>query len=59
MPVERTAGTRRIVLLGDSFTFGFGVEDGEVISAALEDLLNTSTCGSGCCGSGFSRAIRG
>lgn len=40
-PLERKPNTRRIVLLGDSFTFGFGVEDDEVISAVLEDRLNT------------------
>jgi len=38
--IERTPGTRRIVLLGDSFTFGFGVEDDEVVSTVLEDRLN-------------------
>lgn len=38
--IDAPPGTRRIVLLGDSFTFGFGVEDPEVVSAVLEDLLN-------------------
>jgi len=33
------AGTRRIVTLGDSFTWGFGVADDETYSARLEALL--------------------
>jgi len=37
---EPAPGVRRVLLLGDSFTFGFGVEDGEVVSAVLEDRLN-------------------
>lgn len=41
-PVERVPGRRRIVMLGDSFVFGYGVEDNEVVSAVLEDLLNAS-----------------
>lgn len=41
-PVARPAGGRRVLLLGDSFTFGYGVEDGEVVSAVLEDLLNAA-----------------
>jgi len=32
----KPAGTRRVVLLGDSFVFGFGVEDGETFAARLE-----------------------
>lgn len=40
---KRTPGMRRIILLGDSFTFGYGVEDGEVVSAALENALNAAT----------------
>jgi lysophospholipase L1-like esterase len=39
-PVERTTGTRRVLMLGDSFTFGYGVNDDEVVSAVLEDLLD-------------------
>jgi lysophospholipase L1-like esterase len=39
-PVERVPGKRRILVLGDSFTFGYGVNDDEVVSAVLEDLLN-------------------
>lgn len=38
--VPRPPGVRRVLLLGDSFTFGFGVEDHEVASAVLEDQLN-------------------
>lgn len=36
----RRLGVSRTALLGDSFVFGFGVEDEEVVSARLEDLLN-------------------
>src|SRR5262245_51692874 len=36
----RSAGAYRIALIGDSFVFGFGVEDDQVVSARLEDLLN-------------------
>src|SRR5688572_11336321 len=43
--IERATGTQRILLLGDSFTFGFGVEDGEVVSAVLEDMLNAAQPG--------------
>lgn len=39
-PVARAPGKRRILLLGDSFPFGYGVEDDQVVSAVLEDLLN-------------------
>ena len=43
--MARAPGTRRIVLLGDSFTFGFGAEDGEVVSAVLEERLNAAEPG--------------
>ncbi len=33
--------TRRIVLIGDSYTFGSGVEDGETLSANLNALAQT------------------
>ena len=34
-------GTYRIVMLGDSFVFGFGVEDDETLAAQLEATLGT------------------
>jgi len=34
----RTPGRRRIVMLGDSITFGYGVRDGETFSAVIETL---------------------
>jgi lysophospholipase L1-like esterase len=45
-PVERVPGTRRILILGDSFAFGYGVNDADVVSAVLEDLLNQRVPGS-------------
>lgn len=38
---DKPSGTRRILCLGDSFTFGFGVERHEAFPSLLEDLLNT------------------
>jgi hypothetical protein len=40
--IEKPAGVYRIVLIGDSFVFGGGVNDNEVISHVLEDELNKS-----------------
>jgi len=34
----RAPGRKRIVMLGDSITFGYGVRDGETFSAVLESL---------------------
>ena len=36
----KPSGTYRICFLGDSFTFGYGVTDSEVVSAVAENLLN-------------------
>lgn len=36
-------GVHRVLMLGDSFVFGFGVEDDEVVSAVLEDRLNAAS----------------
>lgn len=38
-PVERVPGKRRILALGDSMTWGFGVEQDEVFTERLETLL--------------------
>lgn len=38
--VAKPAGVRRVLMLGDSFVYGYGVEDDEVVSALLEDRLN-------------------
>ncbi len=46
-PLARAPGKRRILILGDSFPFGYGVEDNEVVSAVLEDLLNAGVATGG------------
>ena len=45
--VEKPAGVYRILMLGDSFTMGKGVEDEQTFSVLLENLLNTAP-GSSC-----------
>lgn len=44
--VEKPAGVFRILTLGDSFTMGKGVPDGETYSVFLEALLNQAPGGS-------------
>jgi hypothetical protein len=39
-PRAAPAGTRRIAILGDSFAFGYGCNDNQVVSAVLEHLLD-------------------
>ncbi|HUT25191.1 MAG TPA: SGNH/GDSL hydrolase family protein [Sumerlaeia bacterium] len=39
-------GTRRVVIVGDSFVFGVGVEDEETLPAQLESLLNAAAASS-------------
>ncbi|MBL8202135.1 MAG: SGNH/GDSL hydrolase family protein [Chromatiales bacterium] len=45
--LERPPGVQRVMILGDSFAFGYGVEDGEVVSAVLEGLLDARRPGAG------------
>jgi lysophospholipase L1-like esterase len=40
---EKPPGEFRLLSVGDSFTFGDGVEDGETFTAQLEPLLNAGT----------------
>ncbi|MCK4547994.1 MAG: hypothetical protein KAW17_11200 [Candidatus Eisenbacteria sp.] len=47
-PYEKPENTRRILCLGDSFTFGHGVEQHEVFPKVLENLLNQETGSDGC-----------
>ena len=44
--LEKEPGVSRILMLGDSFTFGAGVGDDETFSAVLEEILNNAS-GSG------------
>ena len=39
LPLQRPAGQQRVVVLGDSFAFGLGVDEGETFPAQLERLL--------------------
>jgi hypothetical protein len=52
-PVARVPGKRRILMLGDSFPFGYGVEDGEVVSAVLETLLKAGGTPDAAAGGGY------
>jgi lysophospholipase L1-like esterase len=40
VPYERTPGRLRLLFLGDSITFGYGVADDEVVSARVTALLD-------------------
>jgi len=42
---DKPPGTYRIVMLGDSFTFGAGVGDDQTFSRVLEDILNAASPG--------------
>jgi hypothetical protein len=39
---SKPSGTRRIIVLGDSFMWGYGVENTEMFSAVLQDLVPDS-----------------
>ena len=41
-PRERTAGTQRILVLGDSYALGIGVREPDTFAARLESMLNTA-----------------
>jgi lysophospholipase L1-like esterase len=42
VPYERTPGTKRILFLGDSITFGYGVRDEEVVTERVRALLGAA-----------------
>jgi lysophospholipase L1-like esterase len=39
VPFDRTPGKRRVLFLGDSITFGYGVRDSEVVTERVRSLL--------------------
>lgn len=41
-PYARPAGTKRVLCLGDSFTWGFGVDEDQTFAKVLETLLGTT-----------------
>jgi lysophospholipase L1-like esterase len=45
LPLEKPPGTRRVVFLGDSVTFGAGVEDDEPFPRLLENGINGDGAG--------------
>jgi len=54
IPYEKPAGTKRVLILGDSFTWGMGVNDGDIISEQLQrragekfEVINGSVIGYG------------
>ncbi len=40
--LNKTEGKKRIVIVGDSFTWGFGVNDDEIYSERLESMLSNT-----------------
>lgn len=54
--VEKPAGTRRVVMLGDSFTMGKGVEDDETFSVLVEASLQQALAA---CGGGAIEVVNG
>lgn len=44
-PIEKKNGTYRIAVIGDSFTFGMGVESEDSYPKKLESILNSRTAG--------------
>lgn len=54
--MSKPAGARRILMLGDSFTMGKGVEDNQTFSALVEDSLKAALLG---CGGGEVEVLNG
>lgn len=46
-PTEKPPGTRRLLVIGDSWTFGPGVKESETFTRRLEDLLTEHASGEG------------
>ncbi len=46
-PYEKPPGTKRILVLGDSFVWGYGVADDEIFTERLEQMLEESPINAG------------
>jgi len=44
---KKSEGTRRVLLVGDSYAFGLGVAEGDSIAARLEERLNATAADAG------------
>lgn len=56
-PVEKTPAGVRVVIAGDSFTFGLGVQDHETYSAVLQQKFGYATCNTGVISYGTAREL--
>jgi hypothetical protein len=55
--LAKAPGTKRILFLGDSFTFGIGVEESDTFARLLEDLPRVETFNAGVAGYGTTQEL--